>query len=68
MARMAFQQLRESLKNRPETYGIFGAPYITEETGELCQKGRNRVYRRRRQLFTFFRIDFYPGERESQPI
>lgn len=38
MARMAFQQLRESLKNRPEAYGIFGAPYITEETGELCQK------------------------------
>lgn len=38
MARLAFQQLRESLKNRPETYGIFGAPYITEETGELCQK------------------------------
>jgi len=38
MARMAFQQLRESLKNRPETYGIFGAPYITEDTGELCQK------------------------------
>ena len=38
MARMAFQQLRESLKNQPGTYGIFGAPYITEETGELCQK------------------------------
>ena len=38
MARMAFQQLRESLKERPEIYGIFGAPYITEETGELCQK------------------------------
>jgi len=38
MARMATQQLREYLKNRQPAYGIFGAPYITEETGELCKR------------------------------
>lgn len=38
MARMAIQQLREYLKNRQEAYGIFGAPFISKETGELCKK------------------------------
>ncbi|MEA1928419.1 MAG: type IV toxin-antitoxin system AbiEi family antitoxin [Candidatus Auribacterota bacterium] len=38
MARMALQQLREKIKNQSRSYGIFGAPYITEDTGELCQK------------------------------
>jgi len=38
MARMAFQQLRESLKEQPKSFGVFGAPYISRETGELCKK------------------------------
>ena len=38
MARLALQQLREFLKWRKRSYGIFAAPYITRETGELCRR------------------------------
>ena len=38
IARLATYQIRDFLRQRPNAYGIFMAPYISQEAGKICEE------------------------------
>jgi hypothetical protein len=38
LARMAINQLQAMIENRPNAYGIIAAPYISEESKQICKE------------------------------
>ena len=66
LARAAVNSLLVLRSNRPGSYGVFVAPYISDASATICQDNGIGYIRFRWQLLVALRLDLYGDKGESQ--